>query len=60
MLSKRVRMLAAKGDKKAIRTVLESYDEILRKKATREGKVDPDLYEALVLNLIIHLPQVDI
>lgn len=60
MLSKRVRMLAAKGDQNAIRTVLESYEDVLRKKATREGKVDPDLYESLVLNLIIHLPQVDI
>ena len=60
MLNKRIRTLAAKGNKKAISIVLETYDDILKKKATKEGKVDQDLYEELVLDLIIHLPQVDI
>ncbi len=60
MLDKKIRTLAAKGNKKALSIVLETYDEALRVKATKEGKVDMDLYEALVLNLIIHLPQVDI
>ncbi len=60
MLDKKIRTLAAKGNKKALSIVLDAYDEVLKVKATKEGKVDQDLYEALVLNLIIHLPQVDI
>ncbi|MFA9463183.1 MAG: helix-turn-helix domain-containing protein [Velocimicrobium sp.] len=60
MLSKKIRILAARGNKKAIGMVLDTYEEILKNKATKEGEMDQDLYEELVLNLIIHLPQVDI
>lgn len=60
MLNKVIRILAAKGNKKAIGIVLETYDEVLKKKATKEGKVDQDLYEELVLDLIVHLPKVDL
>lgn len=59
-LDKRIRKMASKGDKRAIGIVIDTYDDILKEKATKEGKIDQDLYEQLLLNLIVHLPSVDL